>query len=228
MRLLASVLAIPMAIVPVCGQSTGETSSKPHAPTTATGKTAKPSAKSDSKSKAAAKAGSRKAKGKTGRAARTARIKQAFVASTELRPMAQQLATLRTPAAYAGVTKYAHQHSGDAAAAAYLALGHAYLLDRKFADAEANLRLANQAGDALADYTDFLGAQASHQSGNEAGAEALLHDFASRHPDSIFNAQAPVLEANVLLAMGNAPGAQQALTQAAGSAGRADYQLAQG
>ena len=32
--------------------------------------------------------------------------------------MAQQLATMRTPAAYAGVTKYAHQHTGEAAAAA--------------------------------------------------------------------------------------------------------------
>ena len=41
---------------------------------------------------------------KAQRMARTARIKKAFVASTELRPMAQQLTTLRTPAAYAGVT----------------------------------------------------------------------------------------------------------------------------
>ncbi|MFP5204981.1 MAG: hypothetical protein ACLGSH_06480, partial [Acidobacteriota bacterium] len=57
----------------------------------------------------------------------TARIRRAFVASSELRPMAQQLATLRTPAAYAGVTAYANRHSGDAAAAAHLALGHAYL-----------------------------------------------------------------------------------------------------
>ena len=57
------------------------------------------------------------------RLARTARIKQAFVASKELQPMAQQLATLRTPAAYAGVTAYAHSHTGEAAAAAYLALG---------------------------------------------------------------------------------------------------------
>jgi len=45
--------------------------------------------------------------------------------------MAQQLATLRTPAAYAGVTSYAHRQTGDAAAAAYLALGHAYLLDKR-------------------------------------------------------------------------------------------------
>ncbi|MGC1424688.1 MAG: lytic transglycosylase, partial [Terracidiphilus sp.] len=66
------------------------------------------------------------------RAARAHKIKLAFVASTELRPMAQQLATLRTPAAYAGVTSYAHAHSGEAAAAAYLALGHAYFLDKRY------------------------------------------------------------------------------------------------
>ena len=49
--------------------------------------------------------------------------------------MAQQLATLRTPAAYTGVTKFAHSHTGDAATTAYLALGHAYLLDKRYADA---------------------------------------------------------------------------------------------
>jgi len=142
--------------------------------------------------------------------------------------MAQQLATLRTPAAYAGVTKYAHAHTGEAASAAYLALGHAYLADRRFAEATENLRLARQAGQELADYDDFLGAQANHQAGNETAAEVLLRGFATRYPDSIFNAQLPELEANVLLAQGNAAEAQQVLTAGASSAGRAGYQLAQG
>ena len=142
--------------------------------------------------------------------------------------MAQQLATLRTPAAYAGVTKYAHAHTGEAASAAYLALGHAYLADRRFAEATENLRLARQAGQELADYDDFLGAQANHQAGNETAAEVLLRGFATRYPDIIFNAQLPELEANVLLAQGNAAEAQQVLTAGASSAGRAGYQLAQG
>src|SRR5437762_7582267 len=47
------------------------------------------------------------------RAARAHKIKLAFVASNELRPMAQQLSTLRTPAAFSGVTSYAHSHSGQ-------------------------------------------------------------------------------------------------------------------
>ena len=113
------------------------------------------------------------------------------MASTELRPMAQQLATLRTPAAYAGVAKYAKLHNGEAAAAAYLALGHAYLLDKRYAEAVDSFHQARQFGDVLADYADFLDAQASHDGGNDAAAEALLHGFAVRYPDSIFNAQAP-------------------------------------
>jgi soluble lytic murein transglycosylase len=59
-------------------------------------------------------------------------LQRAFVASSQLRPMAQQLTTMRTPAAYAGVTAFAQLHTGEAASAAYLALGHAYLTDKKF------------------------------------------------------------------------------------------------
>ncbi len=58
----------------------------------------------------------------------------------------------------------------------------------------------------LADYADFLGARANHEAGNEAAAEALLHGFAERYPDSIFVAQAPELEANALLAMNECGG----------------------
>src|SRR5579875_1185254 len=61
--------------------------------------------------------------------ARSRRLHTAFVASAQLRPMAQQLVQLRTPQAYAAVLAWAHRHQGEAAATAYLALGHAYLLD---------------------------------------------------------------------------------------------------
>jgi soluble lytic murein transglycosylase len=142
--------------------------------------------------------------------------------------MAQQLATLRTPAAYAGVTNYAHHHTGEAAAAAYLALGHAYLLDKRFSEAEDSLSQARKAGDALADYFDFLGAQANHEASNEKAAETLLHGFAERYPDSIFIPQLPELEANVLLAMNDAAGAQRVLTAGAEFASRPGYMLAQG
>ncbi len=164
------------------------------------------------------------------RVARTHRIRLAFVASKELEPMAQQLATLRTPEAYAAVAAYAHSHTGDAAAAAYLALGHAYLLDKRFADAETALAQARRADGELADYEDFLDAEAGHEAGDDAVAEKILQGFTERYPDSIFNAQVPELEATALLALGNRTGARQVLAAAAGSeaASRPGFQLAEG
>ena len=224
-RLLAGALAVLMAVALVPAQTSGNSSAQPQGSAAAKAKKTTKPAKAGKKAK---KPSSPKAK--AARRARTARIKRAFVASTELRPMAQQLATMRTPAAYAGVTKYAHKHNGEAAAAAYLALGHAYLVDKRYAEAAESLRQARLAGDVLADYADFLGAEANHEAGNDAAAEALLHGFTGRYPDSIFNVHAPELEANVLLALGNAAGAQQALAQAAGldAASRPGFQLAQG
>ncbi len=217
-RCLAGVLAVLLAVSPVAGQA-GASSATLVKTSAATGKK---STKSGHKAKKGRSQGSRAA-----RRARAARIHRAFVASTELRPMAQQLATLRTPAAYAGVTKYAHAHTGEAAAAAYLALGHAYLVDNRFQEAGENLRLARQAGQELADYADFLSAQADHEAGNEIAAEALLHGFAARYPDSIFNDQVPELEANVQLTLNNPAEAQRVLTAGADSADRPGYQLAQ-
>jgi soluble lytic murein transglycosylase len=221
-RFLAALLSLLMVVSPVTGQTSGNTSAQGSGSTSSTAQTTKKKAKTGKKGK--------KASGHKARSARTARIKQAFVASTELRPMAQQLATMRTPAAYDGVTRYAHTHSGEAAAAAYLALGHAYLVDKRYAEAEASLRQARQAGNVLADYADFLSAQASHEAGNESAAEALLRGFTQRYPDSIFVDGAPELEASVLLAMGDAQGAQKVLAHAAGlaAANRPGFQLAQG
>jgi soluble lytic murein transglycosylase len=163
---------------------------------------------------------------KAGRAAKSAKLKQAFVASTELRPMAQQLAATRTAAAYAGVAAYARQHQGEAAAAGYLALGHAYLLDNRFAEAAENFKRARGAGDALADYADYLGAKAEHGGGNDAAAEELLKGFAVRNPDSIFVAQIPELEAQVLLGMNDLAGARRVLAASPEAGARVGYQLA--
>jgi soluble lytic murein transglycosylase len=234
-----------MVVLPVVGQTSGGSAIKPAEQASSTAKkkpvqkTKKLAQKTAPKTPQTTKKPSSAVKKtkkpvsptvRASRRARAARIKLAFVASTELRPMAQQLATMRTPAAYAGVIKYAHQHSGEAAATAYLALGHAYLLDKRYSEAATNFRLARQAGAELADYADFLGASASHEAGNESAAEALLHGFTVRYPESIFVAQAPELEAETLLAMQDAKGAQRVLAAAAGTAAanRTGYQLAQG
>ena len=221
----AGLLAALILLGPVYGQGSGD----PAAPSKSSGThskkatSAKPkSTRSAGKHKPTSSAAARrKARHRTTKAlrlARTARIKKAFVASTELRPMAQQLTTMRTPAAYAGVSAWAHKQTGDAAGAAYLAVGHAYLIDKRYSDAAANLRLVKQNSEVLSDYADFLAAQAEHDQGNETGAEALLRGFNDRHPDSIFDIEAPELEANVLLAQGNVPGAQKVLASIADEA----------
>ena len=172
---------------------------------------------------------------KTRRAARTARsiaksrkLQHAFLASSQLRPMAQQLAANRTPSAYAGVLAYAHAHPGDAAAAAYLALGHAYLLDRNYPLAISNLTQANAQGESLDDYADYLTAQAQIQSNQLANAETLLATFATKHPDSIFVGNLPVTIANLSIQQGDPQTALRVLNEHASDpiANHSDYLLA--
>ena len=130
-------------------------------------------------------------------------LSSAFIASAMLRPMAQQLIATRTGAAYNGVLAYAAAHPGEAAAAANLAVGHAYALDHRFGDAEGAFRAAAGAGNALADYADFLGAQAAISAGRPGDAIAALEHFPDKYPDSLFVPQAPVLLANAYLANSN-------------------------
>lgn len=162
--------------------------------------------------------------------ARSRRLHRAFIASAQLMPMAQQLAQMRTPAAYAGVTRYARTHTGDAAAAAYLALGNAYLLDHRFADAEFSLRLARRsaANGVLDDYADYLTAQVYLQSNQLPQAEAVLSTFVKKYPDSIFDASVPVLRANLYLQENNPREALTILNAHEGdpAAGQPGFQLA--
>ena len=131
--------------------------------------------------------------------ARSIKLTSAFMASTQLRPMAQQLAATRSAAAYGGVLSYAQNHPGEGAAAAYLALGHAYMLDHRFGEATSDFIQAKRAGEALDDYADYIGAQTAIQAGRGGDAYALLDHFADHYPDSIFAATAPVLLANAHL-----------------------------
>jgi soluble lytic murein transglycosylase len=117
--------------------------------------------------------------------------------------MAQQLVLARSAAAFAGVMAYADGHPGEAAAAAELAMGHAYMLDRRYGEAMVAFGRANQHGAALDDYADYLAAQADVQGGRPQAAVPLLAGFAERHPGSLFDAQAPILLANAYLAAGN-------------------------
>ena len=174
-----------------------------------------PTATGSSKKKSATKSGKRASGKKRKYASRptpqSIRLSSAFVASANLRPMAQQLAATRSAAAYSGVQNYAAAHPGEGAAAAYLALGHAYAQDHRYADAAVMFRRAAATGKALDDYADYLGAQASLSANRPADAYSLLDHFVDRHPDSIFAATAPILLANAYLQSGDPQGALRTL-----------------
>jgi soluble lytic murein transglycosylase len=213
-----------MLAVTVAGADTTTTPTKP-----------KPHPTTTHHARTTAKSGSKVRHVKTRRKPRSARsiarahkLQAAFVASTQLRPMAQELITMRSPAAYAGVTAYAHSHTGEAASAAYLALGHAYLTDKRYPDAVSNFAHANTVGKALDDYADFLQAQALMESGKLAEAEKLLTPFATKYPESIFVDRLPVMIANLSIDQNDPQTALTTLKAHASDpiAGHADYQLA--
>ena len=88
---------------------------------------------------------------------RVQRIRQAFVASASLRPMAQQLLQERTPQAYAGVTAYAQRHSKeDAGALAWLAIGYAHILDHDYAKGIDPLNHERPRGGHLGEYVPYI------------------------------------------------------------------------
>jgi soluble lytic murein transglycosylase len=136
---------------------------------------------------------------------RVRRIHQAFVASTTLRPMAQQLIFDRTPAGYAGVEAYARKHSGeDAGALAWLVAGYAHILDRDFTKAIEPLNRAKPLAGDLRDYVDYYLGTCYLQTGRQAEALATLANFGESHPDSLLVRDADVSYANALLGEGRA------------------------
>jgi soluble lytic murein transglycosylase len=159
---------------------------------------------------------------------RSRRMHAAFVASTRLKPMAQQLLQDRTPAAYEGVEAFARHHSQeDAGALAWLVVGYAHILDKQYAEAvEPLLKAQPLAGD-LGDYIHFYLATAYFQSGKTAEAVATLNDFEKDHPDSLLQRDARVLYGSALLGENRAKDAIAVLEKYRQPA-RADLELALG
>ena len=156
----------------------------------------------------------------------TRKLFSAFTETANLRPMAQQLASSRSSAAFAGVQNYAASHPGEGASAAYLAIGHAYAADRRYGDAVTAYRQAGS-GTSLKDYADYLGAQAALQNRDGNTAVTLLANFAEHHPGSIFILNAPVALANAYLLNNDSQNALRSLATLAGQkkAQSADYLL---
>jgi soluble lytic murein transglycosylase len=201
----------------------------------------KPNAKrSPAKNKVAPSSGTKKAGTKSASARRkhkavsprVRRVRQAFVASATLRPMAQQLLQDRTPSAYAGVEAYARSHvkikdDADAAALAYLALGYAHTLDHDYAKAIDPLNRAKAGASDLGDYVAYYLGGAYLNSGRNAEALVTLADFSKNFPDSLLIRDAHLTYANALLEEGRAKEAA-ALLEKDRAPVRSDLELAVG
>lgn len=129
------------------------------------------------------------------------KLRRAFVASSDLRPMAKQLLEQPTPAAYAGVERYAVKHRADEGGMlAHLVLGYAHLQAKEYPQAQKELKLAAARNGELSDYADFFLAQCAAGSNDQQQVAALLKGFAEKHPDSLFTRQADLMRADSLLA----------------------------
>ena len=143
---------------------------------------------------------------------RVRRIRQAFVASTTLRPMAQQLIADRTPAAYAGVEAYARAHSKeDAGALAWLVVGYAHFIDHDYGKAIDPLNRAKPMAGDLGDYIAYYLGTCYLQTGRQAEGLAALANFEASYPDSLLIRDAHVSDANALLSEGRAAEAAELL-----------------
>src|ERR1700758_623969 len=138
---------------------------------------AKPSSSSHKKtSKPAARKKSKSATNKSRRSSlRFRRMHQAFIASTTLKPMAQQLLQNRTAAAYSGVEAFARKHAGeDAGSLAWLAVGYAHFLDHDYGKAIEPLNRAKPHAGDIGDYVAYYLAASYLQSGRSAEGMAAL------------------------------------------------------
>src|SRR5512146_2023814 len=190
--------------------------------------TKKKAASSSAKShKAASKSRARKHRPRV-TAAQMRRIKRAFVASSELKPMALQLIDLRSKPAYAGVEAYAAKHrKSDAGALAWLAIGYAHLLDKEYPQAEDALKKAQPHAGELADYIRWFLAQSYAGQGNWPQVVATLRNFEKDSPESIFTRDVVDVYGNALVATGQAAEAARFL-EANRLPTRADIELALG
>lgn len=131
------------------------------------------------------------------------KLHRAFVQSADLRPMAKQLLEEKTPAAYAGVERYAVKHRADEGGMlAHLVLGYTHLQDKDYIKAQKELKLAAARSAELSDYADFFLAQCAAANQDQQQIAALLKGFDEKHPDSLFKRQADLMRADSLLATG--------------------------
>lgn len=138
-------------------------------------------------------------------AAKLGHIRRAFVASTDLKPMARQLLENRTPQAYAGVEAYARKHvssNADAGALAWLVLGYARYLDKDYVQARAAWQHTGALEPLLGDYLGWLRASAYQGEDNFAAVIATLDGFEQKYPDSLNLHDVQLMYAGALMTSG--------------------------
>ncbi|HEY6252306.1 MAG TPA: transglycosylase SLT domain-containing protein [Candidatus Angelobacter sp.] len=144
------------------------------------------------------KSASRKA---TAKSRKLQNIHKAFIASADLKPMAQQLLQFRSVQAYAGVESYAARHQQDAAGSlAWLVVGYARSLDKEYPKALAAWERTSELGPVLGDYIDYLRASAYHGEENHQAVLKTLDGFEQKYPDSLFIHDSVLLYAESLMA----------------------------
>ncbi len=159
---------------------------------------------------------------------RVKRIRQAFVASANLRLMAQQLIQDRSPAGYVGVEGYARAHSKeDAGALAWLVAGYSHVIDHDYAKAVDPLNRAKPLAGDLGDYVAYYLASCYLQTGRRAEGLATLADFGKTYPDSLLLRDARVAYANALLTDGR-PAEAAELLEKDRTPARSDVEFALG
>ncbi|MGC2744820.1 MAG: transglycosylase SLT domain-containing protein [Candidatus Angelobacter sp.] len=161
------------------------------------------------KKSSSAKSSSAKSKKKAAEAARKnalakrklGHIKRAFVASADLRPMAQQLLENRTPQAYQGVEAYARKHAkDDAGPLAWMVVGYAHFLDKDYGSARSSWARAKSLEPLLGDYLAYMQAMAYQGENNHAAVLETLDGFDEKYPDSLQSHDAALLYAAALMA----------------------------
>jgi soluble lytic murein transglycosylase len=128
-------------------------------------------------------------------------INRTFVASSDLKPMAQQLLQFRTPQAFAGVESYARKHAkNEAGPLAWMVVGYAHYLDKDYPQTLTALQKANSLAPILGDYLDFLKASALQGQQNNAAVLKTLDGFPDKYPDSLFLHDTTLMYAGALSA----------------------------
>jgi soluble lytic murein transglycosylase len=157
-----------------------------------------PSAKSSSaKSKKAAAEAQKNAQAKR----KLGHIKRAFVASADLRPMAQQLLENRTPQAYQGVEAYGRKHAkDDAGPLAWIVVGYAHYLDKDFVSARSAWLRAKSLEPLLGDYLAYMQALVYQGENNHTAVLEILDGFDEKYPDSLQSHDAAMMYATALMA----------------------------